>query len=296
MTNGTLIDSRPVAIPDNILSMSRRSMTSDDFASFSAIQLHELTYWSEGLRIKAYLGLPQATAAKMPALVFNAGGTGEKGALSSMTAAATVGLYASWGYVVIASQYRGRGGSEGTEEWGAGDVEDALNALTLLQGLEYVDTERIGIIGGSRGGMMALQMLARTNAFKAAITFGAPTYFVGLPKDAYIMSLAEKFLPEPFSEEELRKRSVAFFTEKFCKTTPLLVLHGSGDRRVEADHAYRLGEGLQKSLHPYKLIIYDNADHVLAGRREESNADMRAWTNLYVRDRAPLPRVGPHGA
>jgi dipeptidyl aminopeptidase/acylaminoacyl peptidase len=296
MTNGTLIDSRSVAIPDNILSMSRRSMTAEDFAQFSAVQMHELTYWSEGLRIKAYLGLPLATEEKMPALIFNAGGTGERGALSTMTAAATVGLYASWGYVTLASQYRGRGGSEGKEEWGAGDVDDVMNALTLLQSFNYVDTSRIGIIGGSRGGMMALQMLTRTDIFKAAVTFGAPTYFLGLPKDAYIMSLAEKFLPEPFSEEELRKRSVAFFTEQFCKTTPLLVLHGSGDRRVEADHAYRLGDGLQKSLHPYKLIIYDNADHVLAGRREESNADMRSWINLYVRDRATLPRVGPHGA
>jgi dipeptidyl aminopeptidase/acylaminoacyl peptidase len=276
--------------------MSRRSMTADDFARFAAVQLHELTYWSEGLRIKAYLGLPQATEAQMPALIFNAGGTGERGALSTMTAAATVGLYASWGYVTLASQYRGRGGSEGAEEWGAGDVDDVMNALLLLQSFQYVDTSRIGIIGGSRGGMMALQMLTRTNVFKAAVTFGAPTYFVGLKEDAYIMSLAQKFLREPFSEEELRARSVAFFTEKFCKTTPLLVLHGSGDRRVEADHAYRLGESLQKSLHPYKLIIYDNADHVLAGRREESNADMRAWLNLYVRDRAPLPRVGPHGA
>jgi dipeptidyl aminopeptidase/acylaminoacyl peptidase len=296
MTNGTLIDSRPVAMAEGVLSMSRRSMTAEDFASFAAVQMHELTYWSEGLRIKAYLGLPQASEAKMPALIFNAGGTGERGALTSMTAAATVGLYASWGYVVLASQYRGRGGSEGVEEWGAGDVDDTMNALTLLQGLNYVDTERIGIIGGSRGGMMALQMLMRTDAFKAAITFGAPTYFVDLPEDTYIMSVARRFLTEPPSEADLRKRSVAFDAAHFCKTTPLLVLHGSGDKRVEAEHAYRLGAALQKTLHPYKLIIYDNADHVLAGRREESNADMRSWTNLYVRDRAPLPRVGLHGA
>ena len=159
--NGTLIDSRPVAIPDGITSMSRRTMTVEDFASFAAVQMHELTYWSEGLRIKAYLGLPQATEAKMPALIFNAGGTGERGALSSMTAAATVGLYASWGYVVLASQYRGRGGSEGVEEWGAGDVDDAMNALTLLQSLDYVDTERVGIIGGSRGGMIDRKSVCR---------------------------------------------------------------------------------------------------------------------------------------
>lgn len=299
MINGTLIDSRPVALPEMTLSMARRSMRAEDFARYSAVQMHELTYWSEGLKIKAYLGLPpsEAQETQFPALVFNAGGTGERGALSAVTAAATVGLYASWGYVVVASQYRGRGGSEGTEEWGAGDVDDAMNALLLLQSFGYVDTERIGLIGGSRGGMMALQMLTRTDIFKAAITFGAPTEFTELAEDSYILTTAKHFLPNHADiRSELAKRSVTQYTDKLCKTTPLLVLHGSGDRRVEPEHAYKLGLALQKTLHPYKLIIYDNADHVLAGRRDESNAEMRSWVDVYVKSRAALPRVGPHGA
>jgi dipeptidyl aminopeptidase/acylaminoacyl peptidase len=295
--NGTLIDSRPVAVPDTVLSMSRRSMAAEDFTRLSAVQLYELTYWSEGLRIKAYLGLPPATEARMPALLFNPGGTGERGALTATTAAATVGLYASWGYVTLASQYRGRGGSEGTEEWGAGDVDDAMNALELLRALDYVDTDRVGIIGGSRGGMMALQMLMRTKTFRAAVTVGAPTTFVDLPEDSYILATARKFFPPNTNvEQELAVRSVARSADTFCKTTPLLVLHGTGDRRVEPIHAYTLGRALQDAQHPYKMILYDNADHVLAGRREESNADMRTWVDVYVKNRAPLPRTGPHGA
>jgi dipeptidyl aminopeptidase/acylaminoacyl peptidase len=297
LVDGLLLDSTPVVAPPSSLSMAKRSMPPEDFERFAAVQLHELTYASDGLRIKAYLALPAAHEAHMPALVFNAGGTGERGALNPATALATAGLYASWGYVTIASQYRGRGGSEGAEEWGAGDVRDAMNALHLLLGLDYVDNERVGIIGGSRGGMMALQMLTRTNVFKAAITFGAPTLFTNLAKDSYILQTAHRFLP-PFgnTQKELAERSAALWAEKLCKTTPLLVLHGSGDRRVDADHAYTLGLALQRCLHPYKLIIYDNADHVLAGRRDESNRDMREWVDKYVKNRAPLPKVGPHGA
>jgi dipeptidyl aminopeptidase/acylaminoacyl peptidase len=297
LVDATLLDSTPVVVPPSSLSMAKRSMLPEDFERFAAVQLHELTYASDGLRIKAYLALPAAHEAQMPALVFNAGGTGERGALSPATALATAGLYASWGYVTIASQYRGRGGSEGAEEWGAGDVRDAMNALQLLLGLDYVDNERVGIIGGSRGGMMALQMLTRTNVFKAAITFGAPTLFTNLAEDSYILQTAHRFLPSfGNTQEELAERSAALWAEKLCKTTPLLVLHGSGDRRVDADHAYTLGLALQRCVHPYKLIIYDNADHVLAGRRDESNRDMREWVDGYVKNRAPLPKVGPHGA
>jgi hypothetical protein len=42
--------------------------------------------------------------------------------------------------------------------------------------------------------------------------------------------------------------------------------------------------------------MYDNADHVLAGRRNESNADIRDWLTHYVTNKSALPRVGPHGA
>jgi dipeptidyl aminopeptidase/acylaminoacyl peptidase len=295
--NGVLLDSKPVALPESVFRTAKRTMPKEDYERFAATHLHELTYASEGLRIKAFLALPPATEARMPAIQFNAGGTGERGALTSLTAMATVGLYASWGYVSLASQYRGRGGSEGTEEWGAGDVNDAMNALALLQSFDYVDTERIGIIGGSRGGMMALQMLTRTNAFRAAVTFGAPTYFLDLPDDSYILQTARRFFSASADvQAELEARSAALWAERLCPTTPLLVIHGSGDRRVDASHAYHLGRALQNALHPYKLIVYDNADHVLAGRREESNRDMREWMDMYVRNRAPLPKVGPHGA
>lgn len=295
--DGLLLDSVPVNLPTSVYSQFRRSLNSDDYQRFESVQLYNLTYTSNGLAIKAYVALPPATGEKMPTIVFNAGGTGERGALSATTAAATVGLYAAWGYVAFASQYRGRGGSEGLEEWGAGDVEDILHALPMLCSWDYVDAERLGIIGGSRGGMMTYQILARTEAFKAAVTFGAPANFTILAPDSYILQTARKFLPDNADlQDELYRRSAALWADKLCKTTPLLVLHGSGDRRVDASHSYALGLALQKTLHPYKLIVYDNADHVLAGRREESNADIRWWIDHYVKNRAPLPKVGPHGS
>jgi dipeptidyl aminopeptidase/acylaminoacyl peptidase len=61
-------------------------------------------------------------------------------------------------------------------------------------------------------------------------------------------------------------------------------------------HSFSLGIALQKSNHPYKLIMYENADHILAGRREESNQEIHKWMNRYVKEKKPLPKVGPHGA
>ncbi|MBS1560666.1 MAG: alpha/beta fold hydrolase [Bacteroidetes bacterium] len=297
IANGTLLDSTPVAIPATSLAMSRRSMSAADFAAFSAVGLHEITYMSNGLRIKAWLALPPAGPATFPAIIFNRGGSGPRGALTAEGAMQYAGLYASWGYVCIASNYRGVGGSEGGEEWGAGDVDDAMHVLPLLESLGYVDADRIGLIGGSRGGMMALMMLRRTQRFRAAATICAPTMIHATDSAAYIRKTMVKHLAADADvQREAEVRSAVLWAHELSKSTPLLVMHGTGDKRVSPDHGLHLGLALQAAHHPYRLIMYENADHVLAGRRRESNTDLRWWMDHFVRDRGPLPRVGPHGA
>jgi len=297
IANGTLLDSTPVTIPATSLAMSRRSMSAADFAAFNAVSLHEITYMSNGLRIKAWLALPPAGLSTFPAIIFNRGGSGPRGALTAEGAMQYAGLYASWGYVCIASNYRGVGGSEGGEEWGAGDVDDAMNVVPLLESLGYVDVDRIGLIGGSRGGMMALMMLRRTNRFRAAATICAPTMIHATDAAAYIRKTMVKHLSaEADVQKEAEARSAVLWAHELSKTTPLLVLHGTGDKRVAPEHGLHLGIALQAAQHPYRLIMYENADHVLAGRRRESNQDLRWWMDHFVRDRGPLPRVGPHGA
>ncbi|MBL7974731.1 MAG: prolyl oligopeptidase family serine peptidase [Candidatus Kapabacteria bacterium] len=298
MHNGQLLDIQPVPMPQNIHNMMRRTLSAAEFASFVGVQMFSVTYLSDGLRIKGFLALPPANQSGMyPGLIFNRGGTGERGALTAESAFAYAGLYASWGYVTVASNYRGHGGSEGTEEWGGHDVDDAMNCIELLRGLGYVDMNRVGLIGGSRGGMMAYMMLRQTNIFKAAVTIGAPTMLHTTDNHAYIRKTFAKFVPHDIDiTDELKKRSVVVWANELCPTTPLLITHGTGDKRVLAEHSLMLALELQKNFHPYRLIMYENADHILAGRRTESNNDIRWWVDTFVRDSAPLPKTGLHGA
>ncbi len=299
MTDGTLLGVETVSLPLRALSMAKRALSTHDFRLFEAVSLHHITYASAGYRIKGWLALPPSkdSVSHYPALIFNRGGTGLRGALTDESAMSIIGYFASWGYVCVASNYRGTGGSEGTEEWGGGDVDDAMACIPLLDSLDYVDKQRLGLVGGSRGGMMAFMMLTRTNRFRAAITFGAPTMINAIPHSAYIRKTMVKHLTSTYVEQlEAEKRSVVVWADKLSKTTPLLILHGTGDRRVPAEHSITLAAELQRLHHPYKLILYDNADHVLAGRRAESNADIRWWLDHYVQDKSHLPRTGLHGA
>jgi hypothetical protein len=110
---------------------------------------YAITYWSDGYRVAGFLGRP-TTLGPHPAVIVNRGGYGETGALTG----AEIVPYVEAGYVAAASQYRGNGGSEGGETFGSGDVNDVRNLITLLQAQPQVDPARIGMMGGSRGGMM----------------------------------------------------------------------------------------------------------------------------------------------
>ncbi|MCS7169788.1 MAG: prolyl oligopeptidase family serine peptidase [Candidatus Kapabacteria bacterium] len=290
--DGRLVEQVPVEIPSSVRTLLCRQLPAPESERFHHIQLLNIAYESQGLRIRGYMALPPDVELPAPALIFNRGGSGERSALTPTTAAATIGVLAAWGYVAIASQYRGAGGSEGTEEWGGADVEDALALIPLLDRFAFVDTDRLGIVGGSRGGMMVLQMLRRTTRFRAAVTIGAPTMLHTLPPTDPLYRTMLRFLPPGASPTAAAvERSAVLWTEELCKTTPLLVLHGTEDKKVPPEHALYLGLSLQRARHPYKLILYDNADHILAGRWIESNADIRWWLDHYVRHRAPLPKA-----
>ena len=48
-------------------------------------------------------------------------------------------------------------------------MDDVMAAVSYLKSLKYVDKDRIGIMGFSRGGMLTYQAATRQNAFKAVV-------------------------------------------------------------------------------------------------------------------------------
>jgi dipeptidyl aminopeptidase/acylaminoacyl peptidase len=69
------------------------------------------------------------------------------------------------GYAVIQVNYVGSSGYGRADRdalngnWGISDVEDAASVVSYLVSKGYIDHERIGIVGGSSGGYIALQAL-----------------------------------------------------------------------------------------------------------------------------------------
>ena len=85
------------------------------------IDMNWITYMSDGLKVNGLMVRPKK-AGNYPCIIFNRGGNRSFGQLLVAHAAMTLGELAAQGYIVVASNYRGNGRSEGKEQFGGDDV------------------------------------------------------------------------------------------------------------------------------------------------------------------------------
>lgn len=266
---------------------------------FKNTNLEKITYLSDGLKISGFIAQPKQTLKKLPCIIYCRGGNRDFGALNDYEQFYLQRM-ASWGYVVVASQYRGGPESEGKDEFGGEDVNDILNLLSVLFQIKNCDTTRIGIHGWSRGGTMVYQAIKKTNRFKAAVVgAGTANFFTGIEyrKDNFEAKVYAELIPNYYQNKdaELKKRSAVFWADEMCKTTPLLIMHGSSDWRVSPAESLELLNKLYEFKHPTKFIFYPGGNHGLKEYTLETDQEMKNWFNLYVKNQAKLPDMELHG-
>ena len=295
--NGKLIEDVVIDFPESALTQIETNFpgTRDILKS---VQFRRITYLSDGLKVKGYLAAPKQ-GEHLPCVIYNRGGNREFGALRRGPAAALLGRMASWGYVVVASQYRGTDGGEGREEFGGADVNDVLNLIPLLQSWPQADVSRLGMYGWSRGGMMTYLALTRTTNVAAAVIGAGPTDQLRWPERRPEMetNVFAELIPGYGTNREpaLRARSALYWPDKLHKNTPVLLLHGSADWRVHPTDSLRMATALFDQKHPFRLVFFEGGDHGLTEHREEVERLVKDWFDRYVRDRKAWPNMEPHG-
>ena len=293
--DGEIVGQRQLALPIDRLEQASRLRPEDEH--LGRVDLSEITYLSDGLRVRAMLATPRDEAVH-PAMIYCRGGNRDFGEITDERAWRFLATVASWGYVVVAPQYRGNHGGEGREEFGGADVRDVLNLLPLLEAHPRADERRIGIYGGSRGGMMALLTLRQSKAFRAAIFRGGLTDLVSWRVERPgIETVFQELIPgyTPEDDGPLIERSAIYWVDELPKTTPILWIHGTADWRVTPQSALRFAGALQEARHPYRLVMFEGADHSLSGHWPERDRLVREWLDRFVRDKAPAPDMQPHG-
>jgi dipeptidyl aminopeptidase/acylaminoacyl peptidase len=148
-------------------------------------------------------------------------------------------MLAARGYVVLYTNPRGSigyGEAFGNiiqHKWPGDDLQDVLSGVDYLIGKGYVDSERLGVTGGSGGGLMTCSMVTRTNRFKAAVALYPVTNWfthVGTGDNGYyIASVYRKGMPW-LNAQDYIDRSPLFAASKV--RTPTMIITGEDDWRT----------------------------------------------------------------
>jgi len=176
------------------------------------------------------------------------------------------------------------------------------DALDLLAGVEAaiarggVDGNRVGVTGGSGGGLLTNWLIAHSTRFAAAVTQRCVADWESFYYSAdFAMFTPFWFRKPPFEDgDEYRSRSPITFASRI--TTPLMVIHSEEDWRTPIGQGEAMFRALKQQKKPAVMIRFPGESHELSrsgapSRRVQNQEHIRRWFDRWLLGK-PVPEYG----
>ena len=206
-----------------------------------------------GVILGGYLFQPPVRRPPMPALLLLHDNPGSAEDLESVAR-----NLAERGYVALALSMRGFPGSEGQDDCGARQADDAVEALYWLARQPGVDRSRLGILGFGQGAQVALLAAARSSLAKAVVGY-FPVTDVPRWSEGTIYQSVRDYVARVCQQQP--QSSVSPVLHAATITTPVLLIHGEEDDRVPAEQSRLMHEALQGVGRQSEIRLMPGARH-----------------------------------
>ena len=128
----------------------------------------------------------------------------------------------------------------------------------------FVDKEKLGVFGYSRGAIAASLMTTRVKDLKATVLGGGIYDLKKAYDELTIEGIKENIKAETgLTEKAFRERSAVFRVEEF--NSPVLIVHGENDLNAPTDQAYLLRDKLKEAGKEFEFHILVGHDHSSLG-------------------------------
>ena len=268
----------PYLVTSSGREMLAREALPADFPSTQLVVPRQVIFSSaDGLQIHGQLFVPRGRTRPGPALVWMHGGPIRQMMLGFHymgyyhNAYAENQYLASLGYVVLSVNYRmgimyGRGFREAAHcgPKGAAEYQDIVAAAHYLQSLPIVNRNRIGLWGGSYGGLLTAMGLARNSDL-----FAAGVDFAGVHDWSAFLSSASGFKDAP-DREQARKLAWESSPDASVEgwRSPVLLIQGDDDPDVPFSQTVDLAQRLRANHVRFEQLVFPDEAH-----------DMLLWRN-----------------
>jgi len=244
-------------------------------------------YLVDGNTVNGYVIKPKLSKGELPVLIYNRGGNGNFGGVVFGSMMNNLFPIANEGFVIIGSQYRGTfiKNPSAHDEFGGSDINDVTALFDYIPSIEGADEKRIGMYGASRGGMQTHLAVKNAKNIKAIATIaGNSDLLKGLTYRPEMEKVFKHRIPdyEKNKVAELEKRSVLKWVNDLSTNVPILLLHGTNDKRVSVNHSIDLAAALSASNIPHKLVLYPDDNHGLMQNKEKANKELVSWFREYL--------------
>ncbi|HYX31315.1 MAG TPA: alpha/beta fold hydrolase [Pyrinomonadaceae bacterium] len=246
----------------------REKLNRDYLAPMKAISYKS----SDGLEIPAYLTLPKGAEAKnLPLIAFPHGGPWAR---DNWGYDAFAQFWANRGYAVLQPNFRGSTGygkkfiDAGNKQWGDKMQDDITWGVKYLVSQGIADPKRVGIMGGSYGGYATLAGVTFTpDLYAAAVDYVGPsnlnTLLETIPpyweagRQLFYQRMGDPTTPA--GKAQLDRQSPLNSANKI--KTPLLVVQGANDPRVNKREADQIVIALRDRGFPVEYIVAPDEGH-----------------------------------
>lgn len=248
----------------------------------------------DGLEIPAIFYKPHQASPEnpVPALVWVHGGPGGQ---SRQSYRPLIQYLVNHGYAVLAVNNRGSSGYGKTfygmddRRHGEEDLKDVVWGKHWLAGQEYVDSTKIGVIGGSYGGFMVMAALTQMpEAFDVGVDIYGVTNWIRTLKsippwwESFKDALYKEMGDPTQDSVRLRRISPLFHADKIQR--PVMVLQGAQDPRVLKVESDEIVAAVKANNVPVEYVVFEDEGHGFVKKENQIEAYSRilAFLEKYL--------------
>jgi dipeptidyl aminopeptidase/acylaminoacyl peptidase len=255
---------------------------------------------SDGVRVQGWIVKPQGfrKGKKYPTLIEIHGGPRGAYGFKLDSAEHEFQVLADNGYVVVYTNPRASIGYGEqfagliSGHWGERDYDDIMEATDhVIENYDYVDPERVGVLGGSYGGFMTNWIVGHTDRYKAAVTQRSISNWYSFhgTSDIGWMTLPTHELvngKDPWDDLELcMEKSPITYVKNMV--TPLLIIHSENDYRCPMEQGEQLFIALKKLGRTVEFVRFPDEPHGLSRtgkpkHRVERLQHIIRWFDRYL--------------
>jgi dipeptidyl aminopeptidase/acylaminoacyl peptidase len=234
----------------------------------------------DGMEIPAiyYKPLKATSKSKVPAIINVHGGPGGQ---SRLGYSSFIQFLVNHGYAVLSVNNRGSSGYGKTfykmddRNHGDKDLKDCIWGKKWLQSQDYIDTARIGILGGSYGGFMTMAaMTSAPDEFKVGVDLFGVTNWIRTLKStpawwASFRSALFQEMGDPFTSDSVRLYNISPLFHANNIKNPIMVLQGANDPRVLQVESDEIVASVKKNNIPVEYVIFPDEGHGFVKKENE---------------------------